>query len=74
MESLEALPADLEQKGFVLADDCLSVIYHYDKDAPEVDIAGLLQAVASAGLGVKDIHTQTSSLEEIFVDLVEDAA
>jgi len=33
-----------------------------------------LQAVTQAGLAVKDIHTQQSSLEEIFVDLVEDAA
>jgi len=74
MQSLDAVPAELMEKGFVLADDHLSIVYHYDKDTPEVDIAGLLQSVSSAGLGVKDIHTQQSSLEEIFVDLVEDAA
>lgn len=74
MQSLDALPAQLVQQGFVLAEDNLSIIYHYDKDAPEVDIAGLIQSVASAGLVVKDIHTQQSSLEEIFVDLVGDAA
>jgi len=74
MESLDALPTVLAEQGFVLAEDSLSIVYHYGKDAPEVDIAGLLQSVASAGLGVKDIHTQKSSLEEIFVDLVERAA
>ena len=74
MDKLEALPQVLEEQGFRLADDGLSIVYHYDKDAEEIDIGGLLQAVTSAGLGVKDIHTQQSSLEEIFVDLVEDAA
>ena len=74
MERLDALPTELAERGFMLNEDSLSIVYHYDKDTPEVDIAGLLQSVASAGLGVKDIHTQQSSLEEIFVDLVEDAA
>jgi len=73
MESLDSIPAVLSEQGFLLSEDHLSIIYHYDKDAPEVDIAGLLQSVSIAGLGVKDIHTQQSSLEEIFVDLVEDA-
>jgi len=74
MESLAALPSGLQAQGFCLADDQMSIVYHYDKDAEEFDIAGLLQAVTQAGLAVKDIHTQQSSLEEIFVDLVEDAA
>ena len=74
MDTLEVLPKVLEEQGFCLADDGLSIVYHYDKDAEEIDIGGLLQTVTNAGLGVKDIHTQQSSLEEIFVDLVEDAA
>ncbi|MDC9720565.1 MAG: ABC transporter ATP-binding protein [Gammaproteobacteria bacterium] len=74
MESLENLPSALAEQGFCLAEGGLSIVYHYDKDAEEIDIGGLLQAVTGAGLGVKDIHTQQSSLEEIFVDLVEDAA
>ena len=73
-QAIDTLPAQLAQQGFVVADDKQSIIYHYDKDAPEVDIAALLQVVSSAGLGFKDIHTQQSSLEEIFVDLVERAA
>ena len=70
MTRLDNMPAELAKQGFRLAEDCLSVIYQYDKDGLEVNIAGLLQAVSDAGLGVKDIHTQQSSLEEIFVDLV----
>ena len=70
MTRLDDMPAELAEQGFRLAEDCLSVIYQYDKDGLEVNIAGLLQAVSDAGLGVKDIHTQQSSLEEIFVDLV----
>jgi len=70
MTRLDNMPAELAEQGFRLAEDCLSVIYQYDKDGLEVNIAGLLQAVSDAGLGVKDIHMQQSSLEEIFVDLV----
>jgi ABC-2 type transport system ATP-binding protein len=64
----------LAEQGFVLSEDSLSIVYHYGIAPQELDIAGLLQSVASAGLGVKDVHTQQSSLEEIFVDLVERAA
>ena len=70
MTRLDTMPNELAEQGFRLAADCLSIIYQYDKVGPEVNIAGLLQAVSNAGLGVKDIHTQQSSLEEIFVDLV----
>ena len=73
-QSIDTLPQHLTEQGFVLAEDQLSIVYHYDKDAQEVDIAGLIKSVDEAGLGVKDIMTQQSSLEEIFVDLVEDAA
>tara|TARA_B110000259_G_scaffold45433_1_gene52687 strand:+ start:966 stop:1883 length:918 start_codon:yes stop_codon:yes gene_type:complete len=70
MTSLDTMPTELAEQGCRLAEDCLSIIYQYDKDCPDVNIAGLLQAVSNAGLGVKEIHTQQSSLEEIFVDLV----
>lgn len=70
MTSLDTMPTELAEQGCRLAEDCLSIIYQYDKNCPDVNIAGLLQAVSNAGLGVKEIHTQQSSLEEIFVDLV----
>ena len=70
MTSLDTMPTELAEQGCRLAEDGLSIIYQYDKDCPDVNIAGLLQAVSNAGLGVKEIHTQQSSLEEIFVDLV----
>ena len=70
-QSIDTLPQHLTEQGFVLAEDQLSIVYHYDKDAQEVDIAGLIKSVDEAGLGVKDIMTQQSSLEEIFLNLIE---
>ncbi len=45
------------------------------RGASGTGITKLLQALAEAGLQLRDVHTSQSSLEEIFVDLVqEDAA
>ena len=63
----EALaPYDLELGG---AGDRL--VYGYDTRTGErTGITALLNAVAAAGLTLRDVETRQSSLEDIFVDLV----
>jgi ABC-2 type transport system ATP-binding protein len=39
-----------------------------------IDVTGLLQAVHEAGVRFTDIHTTQSSLEDIFVNLLEGQA
>jgi ABC-2 type transport system ATP-binding protein len=46
------------------------LIYTYDHDLERTGITGLLQSLAEVGLTLKDLHTKQSSLEEIFVRLV----
>ncbi len=72
-EPLAQLPPALASHGLQLSEDGLTLTHTYDKrEAP--DVPGLLQAVHEAGLRYQDIHTQQSSLEDIFVHLIEETA
>ena len=73
-EPLAALPESLAGYGLELADDGATLIYRYDTKAERSGIARLLADLAAAGIAVRDLETRQSSLEEIFLDLLEDAA
>ena len=73
-EPLTALPAALEGQGLVLSPDSQSVSYRYDSKADRSGIARLLSAFAAEGVAVRDIHTEQSSLEEVFLRLVRELA
>jgi len=44
--------------------------YTYDSQARRTGITSLLQAISASGLSLKDIGQRQSTLEEIFVNLV----
>jgi ABC-2 type transport system ATP-binding protein len=67
---LEALPSELNLTGFSLSDDKCELHYQFDAKDQEIDITKLLQIVAASGVTFKDLSTKQSSLEEIFVSLV----
>ena len=74
-EPVKDVPAALEGYDLELASDGSSLTYHYDTRGEGTGITRLLQALAKEGLSLRDIQTTQSSLEEIFVGLVqEDAA
>jgi len=73
-ESIDSLPESLASYNLVLSDDGESMTYTYDTNADQTGITALLQAVNSAGLSLKDLKTTQSSLEDIFVKLVEEEA
>lgn len=60
--------------GYALdrADDGLSLTYTYDTKGERTGITTLLNDLQKAGLQMKDIQTQQSSLEDIFVGLVKE--
>jgi ABC-2 type transport system ATP-binding protein len=74
VEPLAALPAALAGHGLSLAPDGTHVAYDYDTRADRSGIARLLAGFAAAGIGVRDLETEQSSLEEVFLRLVEEAA
>lgn len=67
---LETLPKELDISGLVLSEDKYELTYHFDSKDEDIDIAQLLQKISSLGIVFKDLHTKQSSLEEIFVSLV----
>jgi len=67
---LEALPKELDISGLVLSEDKYELTYYFDSKDEDIDIAQLLQKISSLGIVFKDLHTKQSSLEEIFVSLV----
>lgn len=74
-EPLTSMPEELSAHDLTLGEEGSSLHYSYDTRGERTGITQLLNDIATAGLILRDIQTQESSLEEIFVSLVsEDAA
>jgi ABC-2 type transport system ATP-binding protein len=69
-QPLAAVPASLAAYGLALADGGAELVYTYDTRAERTGITSLLQDLARAEVTFKDLQTEQSSLEEIFVKLV----
>ena len=69
---LADLPPELVARGLALSEDGNDLIYTYDAQDTRIGIAELLKDLADLGIQFKDLHTQQSSLEDIFVSLVTD--
>ena len=69
-EPLNALPADLSDYQLELANGGAELVYTFDAQSEDTGIAGLLRRLSAAGVDFKDLRTEESSLEEIFVSLV----
>ncbi len=67
---LAAVPAPLSGYQLELAKDGGELVYTFDTQGEETGIAGLMRALSEQGIDFKDLHTDQSSLEEIFVSLV----
>ena len=69
---VQRIPEALAGYGLELADSGNELTYTYEVRGGETGIRPLLDALASAGIGFKDLKTTESSLEEIFVSLVRE--
>lgn len=69
-EPLQALPAGLEAYALELAAEGSELVYTFDAQAETTGIAELMRRLAERGVDFKDLRTQESSLEDIFVSLV----
>ncbi|MDX3925337.1 MAG: ABC transporter ATP-binding protein [Shinella sp.] len=69
-DPVETVPEALAQYKLSLGADGRSFVYDYEADGGRTGITSLLAALAAAGLRLKDVSTQQSSLEDIFVALV----
>jgi ABC-2 type transport system ATP-binding protein len=69
---LERIPPALSAHKLELAGNGSNLIYTYDELGNRSAIAALLSDLAGAGIRFKDLQTTQSSLEEIFVTLVQE--
>lgn len=70
---LNAVPAGLEDFQLALADNGNRLVYSFDAHAAKNGIASLLKRINDVGVEFQDLKTSESSLEDIFVKLVEES-
>ena len=71
---LEAVPEALVSHGVVLSGDGCRLTYAFDSTAERTGMTRLMADIAAAGLHVRDLSTRQSSLEEVFLRLVDEGA
>lgn len=73
-EPLDQVPTALPAEQTTLSDDGYQLTYTYDAQGDPVAVARLLRQLAELNIDYRDLHTSQSSLEDIFVSLVEERA
>ena len=71
-ETIKTLPESLKNYKLTIVNEGLSIDYQYDTQSKQTGITSLLQDMKEAGLKLKDLNTEQSSLEKIFVELVKE--
>ena len=69
--SIKSVPILLKNFNLKLNDKGNKIIYIYDTKKENTGITSLLQTLGNEGIKIKDINTEQSSLENIFVNLVK---
>ena len=71
-EKVNEIPKALDQYQLSLTNDNMALDYTYNVQAKQTGITTLLQDIKDAGLKLKDLKTEQSTLEKIFVSLVKE--
>ncbi|MCR9141847.1 MAG: ABC transporter ATP-binding protein [bacterium] len=69
---LEKLPSELADLPLELAGEGERLVFTFDVQSEETGIADLLRRLNQHGIDFKDLHSNESSLEDIFVSLVSE--
>ena len=64
---LKALPEGLNGYNVELSSDGRQIVYSFDAQSDDTGIPGLLKRLSELHVDFKDLHTEQSSLEDIFV-------
>ena len=70
---IENIPASLSDFNLELNDEKDILTYIYDTKGKNTGITSLLSEIKSLGIQLKDINTEQSSLESIFLNLVKES-
>ena len=69
---ISKIPDSLDKYRLVLGNNKMSIDYTYSAQGKQTGITNLLQDLKDAGLKLKDLKTEQSTLEKIFVSLVKE--
>ena len=73
-EKIGAVPQQLAAWNLALSEDGLTLVFTFGTELEQSRIAQLLREVTACGIEFRDLETQQSSLEDIFVSLLKGAA
>ena len=71
-EKINEIPKDLAKYNLEIDDEHMSLIYTYNVGTEKTGITNLLQDLKDTGLKLRDLKTEQSTLEKIFVNLVKE--
>jgi ABC-2 type transport system ATP-binding protein len=71
-DPIKEIPKSLSRFNLTIGEDKQTLCYIYDTEAQSTGITDLLQSVKDSGLKLKDLQSTQTSLEKIFLKLVEE--
>ena len=71
-DKIEKINGNLSKYNFVIDETKKFLTYSYNLNSDDTDLTGLLNDIKDEGLILKDIITEQSSLEEIFIKLIKE--
>ena len=71
-KKITEIPKDLAKYNLAIGDEHMSLIYTYNLQGEKTGITDLLKDLKDTGLKLRDLKTEQSTLEKIFVNLVKE--
>ena len=71
-DEIKEIPISLKKYNLIIGDNKMSLDYTYNISEKQTGITNLLQDLKDSGLKLKDLKTEQSNLEKIFVSLVRE--
>ena len=71
-EEIQDIPDTLKKYNLIIGNNKMSLVYTYNLEEKQTGITNLLQDIKDSGLKLRDLKTEQSNLEKIFVTLVRE--
>ena len=71
-EEISDIPDSLKKYNLIIGNNKTSLVYTYNLEEKQTGITNLLQDIKDSGLKLRDLKTEQSNLEKIFVTLVRE--
>ena len=71
-EEIQDVPSSLKKYNLIIGSNRISLNYTYNLKEKQTGITNLLQDIKDSGLKLRDLKTEQSNLEKIFVTLVKE--